>query len=152
METLGERINFARTKRGLTLKDLAAKLQIPVYDKNGQLTGVKNYTDTSLSYIENNKQRPSIDVMVAISDCLGVSIDWLARGEEYRGVKMETYGQERLKFLLNTTPKVDLDGFDEFIQELRNNLMLNNDKIEKLEEQINKIVVNIDMDKKEDSK
>ncbi|QNR65563.1 helix-turn-helix transcriptional regulator [Paenibacillus peoriae] len=151
METLGERINFARTKRGLTLKGLAAKLQIPVYDKNGQLIGVKNYTDTSLSYIENNKQRPSIDVMVAISDCLGVSIDWLARGEEYSGVKMETYGQEKLKFLFDITPKEELDNLDKFIQEMRNNLMLNNDKIEKLEEKITQIVINIDTDKKEDS-
>ncbi|MDP9676936.1 transcriptional regulator with XRE-family HTH domain [Paenibacillus jamilae] len=118
-ETLGERINFIRTKRGIRISDLAEMIKIPVYDKNGNVIDHKSYTKTSLSLIENNKQRPSIDVVTAISDILGVSIDWLARGVEYEGEKLESLGQEKLRHLFETTSEEELNKFDELIRAMK---------------------------------
>ncbi|MDR6779299.1 MULTISPECIES: helix-turn-helix domain-containing protein [Paenibacillus] len=145
-ETLGERINLIRTKRGLKIGELAEMIKIPVFDKDGNVVTHKNYTKTSLSLIENNKQRPSIDVVTAISDILGVSIDWLARGIEYDGKKLKTFEQEKLGFLFETTSEGDLNTFDKFIKATMKQMKEYDDRIDDIEKRFKQYT-----DKKEDS-
>ncbi|AUO05302.1 hypothetical protein C0638_01300 [Paenibacillus sp. lzh-N1] len=145
-ETLGERINFIRTRRGIRISDLAEMIKIPVFDKSGNVINYKSYTKTSLSLIENNKQRPSIDVVTAISDILGVSIDWLARGVEYEGKKLESLGQEKLRFLFETTSEEDLNKFDEFIRAIKQQMKEYDGKIDDIEKRLTQYT-----EKKEDS-
>ncbi|MGG1650658.1 helix-turn-helix transcriptional regulator [Paenibacillus sp. NRS-1775] len=132
-ETLGERINFIRTKRMIRISELAEMIKIPVFDKSGNVIDYKSYTKTSLSLIENNKQRPSIDVVTAISDILGVSIDWLARGVEYEGEKMLSLSQEKLQFHLEITGEEKLNSFEKLVKEMRDSLKIYDDKIKELE-------------------
>ncbi|MDN4086014.1 helix-turn-helix domain-containing protein [Paenibacillus polymyxa] len=146
-ETLGERINFIRTKLGIRISELAEMIKIPVFDKSGNIIDYKTYTKTSLSLIENNKQRPSIDVVTAISDILGVSIDWLAKGVEYEGEKMLSLSQERLRFHLEITGERELGGIEKLVKEMRDSLMMYDDKIKEIEKHLSK---QTNTDKKEE--
>ena len=66
-ETLGKRIAEARSREGFTQKELAkrAGLSIPF-----------------ISEVENNKRKPGANSLLCLSDALGVSMDFLMRGEE----------------------------------------------------------------------
>jgi transcriptional regulator with XRE-family HTH domain len=63
MESLGERLKYIRTSRGLTQKHL------------GELAGVG---ERRVQYYESGSQKPGFDVLVALSDALDVSLDYLA--------------------------------------------------------------------------
>ena len=41
----------------------------------------------ALSYYENGKRSPDVEMLVLLSDYFGVSIDYLIRGEEYQSKK-----------------------------------------------------------------
>lgn len=44
-----------------------------------------NISREALSYYENGKRSPDIDMLVTLSDYFNVSIDYLIRGREYDG-------------------------------------------------------------------
>lgn len=67
MPTPGDRIREAREKMGWTQEQLADKAQIS-----------KGF----LSDVENNKRNVSADNALKIADALGMSLDYLMRGEE----------------------------------------------------------------------
>lgn len=66
---LGARIRQLRKGRGWTLRRLGAE------------TGL---TIAFLCDLEKGKRQPSAATLVLLSDALGISIDWLVRGEEQR--------------------------------------------------------------------
>lgn len=82
METLGERIRHLRNKEGLSMYTLSSLIYVPVRDKDGEIIDTRPTTGTTISNIENNKHRPSLDMAVALADFFEVSLDWLIRGEE----------------------------------------------------------------------
>lgn len=67
METIGDRIKYARKKKGLTQTDIKEK------------TGISS---GNLSDIENNKSFPSAQALISLKRELGVTIDWILTGEE----------------------------------------------------------------------
>src|SRR6266480_888425 len=69
MPTPGDRIREAREAKGWTQEDLAAKAGIS-----------KGF----LSDVENNKRNVSAENALKIADALGVSLDFLMRGEQGR--------------------------------------------------------------------
>lgn len=66
MATPGDRIRAAREDRGYTQEDLATKARMS-----------KGF----LSDVENNKRSVSAEYALRIADALGVSLDFLMRGE-----------------------------------------------------------------------
>jgi transcriptional regulator with XRE-family HTH domain len=64
--TLGRRIAECRERLGLTQSEFAQRAGISV---------------TFLSEVENDKRKPGTDVILQIADALGVSIDYLIKGE-----------------------------------------------------------------------
>ena len=67
MATPGDRIRAARDGRGYTQDDLATKARMS-----------KGF----LSDVENNKRNVSAEYALRIADALGVSLDYLMRGEQ----------------------------------------------------------------------
>ncbi|MGB9678793.1 MAG: helix-turn-helix domain-containing protein [Thermoanaerobacteraceae bacterium] len=67
MQTIGERIRYARKNKNLT---------IPALNK---LTGL---SVGNLSDLENNKSMPSSNALIKLKKALDVSIDWLLLGNE----------------------------------------------------------------------
>ncbi|TKH44201.1 hypothetical protein C1I60_12780 [Paenibacillus terrae] len=138
-DSLGERIKEMRLKRGMKINELAEKIRIPLYDEDGQVISYKNYTGTSISYIENNKQRPSIDVVMAISDCLRVSIDWLARGEEYTGEEMKSTSQEQLHLSYEVATPEQVILLTKKINDLGERVQKNEDRLSIVESRLEEV-------------
>ena len=69
MYDLGSRLKSIRLKRGLTQKELAAKISKSV---------------SAVSSYESNAQLPPLDVLESIALTLNVSIDYLINGEEFQ--------------------------------------------------------------------
>lgn len=67
MDTIGQRVKYARKKKNLT--------QIDIYKKTGISSG-------NLSDIENNKSHPSAQALISLKRELDVSIDWILTGKE----------------------------------------------------------------------
>lgn len=66
--TLGQRLKFARTRRGLTMRDLE------------KATGVHR---NSICKYEREEREPSFFAVTCLADGLKVSLDWLAnRGSD----------------------------------------------------------------------
>ncbi|MDK2799322.1 MAG: hypothetical protein PWQ70_941 [Clostridiales bacterium] len=68
LNSIGERIRFARKKKNLTLTDIK------------HLTGLST---GNLSELENDKFMPSANALIALRKTLDVSIDWILTGEEF---------------------------------------------------------------------
>jgi XRE family transcriptional regulator, master regulator for biofilm formation len=74
-QTLGERIHMIRRRRGLTSKELAARVG----------TG-----RTTISRLENNsKPAVSLDVVVRIAQVLEISLDYLTGRKDDESVELE---------------------------------------------------------------
>jgi transcriptional regulator with XRE-family HTH domain len=67
MERLGEKIRTLRRKRNLTLMQMAAMLDIKSY--------------SHLAAIENDRRKPSLELLVKIADLFNVTTDQLMRDE-----------------------------------------------------------------------
>ncbi|MDK2794458.1 MAG: HTH-type transcriptional regulator, cell division transcriptional repressor [Caldanaerobacter sp.] len=74
MNSVGERIRYARKKNNLTIPALS------------KLTGL---SPGNLSDLENNKSMPSSNALIKLKNALNVSIDWLLTGEMPSEVKEE---------------------------------------------------------------
>jgi transcriptional regulator with XRE-family HTH domain len=66
MKTMGTRLSELRNQYGLTLDDVASRIKI---------------NKGSLSRIENDKNEPSINSLVALSQLFGVTTDWILFGD-----------------------------------------------------------------------
>ena len=87
-ERLGKNINQARKHRGFTQEKLA------------ELTGLSS---THISNVETGKTKVSLDSLVAISDCLNCSIDYLLE----QSVTNSFFAEEKhyLNLLTDCTPE-----------------------------------------------
>ncbi|SHE75639.1 Helix-turn-helix domain-containing protein [Thermoanaerobacter uzonensis DSM 18761] len=74
MDTVGERIKYARKKNNLTITALS------------KLTGL---SVGNLSDLENNKSMPSSNALIKLKNALNVSIDWLLTGQQIEYIKEE---------------------------------------------------------------
>lgn len=68
MDTVGSRIKWLRTSKGLNQKEFCEKI---------------NLAQSRLSEIESNKTKPSFDTLLAIKESFGISLDWLVSGDGY---------------------------------------------------------------------
>ncbi len=69
MQTIGERVRFARQQRGLHQWEVAEKARC---------------SQANISGLENNRHAVSFYTIIDIATLLDVSIDWLAYGKEYK--------------------------------------------------------------------
>lgn len=68
MNSIGERIRYARKMRNLTITELK------------KITALST---GNLSEIENCKILPSSNALIKLSEALGVSIDWILTGKDF---------------------------------------------------------------------
>lgn len=68
MNTIGERIKYARKMRNLTIT---------------QLKEITALSTGNLSDLENNKAMPSANALIKLTEALGVSIDWILLGKDF---------------------------------------------------------------------
>lgn len=73
-ETMGRRVAETRARKGLTQRELAQKAELSV---------------PFVSEIENDKRNVSSDVLLRLADVLGVSMDYLMKGEVRRETPQE---------------------------------------------------------------
>ena len=58
----GEKLRTVRERKGITLKQVAAKV---------------NVSESLISQIERNRVSPSVDTLIAIADALDIDLDYL---------------------------------------------------------------------------
>lgn len=81
MNTIGERVRELRTKKRLSMDALAKSISIPVREKDtNNILAYKPTTSASISNIENDRHRPSLDMAIALAEFFGVTLDWLILG------------------------------------------------------------------------
>lgn len=81
MNTIGERVRELRTKKRLSMDALAKSIAIPLREKDtNRILAYKPTTSASISNIENDRHRPSLDMAIALAEFFQVSLDWLILG------------------------------------------------------------------------
>lgn len=126
-DSIGDRVRFLRLKKGLTMEMLAETLKIPIVNENGNVSDYKHVTKATIGNLENNRNKPNIDLIIAISDYFNVSTDWILKGQEHKGEKLGVLSQEELKFNFAITPEDKLKEIELEIKKIRSDLGLNND-------------------------
>ncbi|HHW57103.1 MAG TPA: helix-turn-helix transcriptional regulator [Clostridia bacterium] len=109
MQTIGERIKYARKKNNLTITALS------------KLTGL---SVGNLSDLENNKSMPSSNALIKLKNALNVSIDWLLTGEMFGEVKEqeEAYIIEKDLKEMNEREKLLLKAFKKLSEEKKRDI------------------------------
>lgn len=105
MDTIGSRLRLARTKKDLTIP--------AVSDKTGISRG-------NLSYLENDKGKPSAEALIRLSELYEVTTDWILKGGSYDGAGFrEKKGAYQFKAPASQTepPSEELMGFIDAILE-----------------------------------
>ncbi|GAA0346889.1 hypothetical protein GCM10008931_42700 [Oceanobacillus oncorhynchi subsp. oncorhynchi] len=69
MVTIGERINYLRNQKGISMSDLAKAIES---------------NSSAISAWENNQKNPSTNSVIAMAEYFNVSLDWLLKGEEFK--------------------------------------------------------------------
>jgi transcriptional regulator with XRE-family HTH domain len=87
MKTLGERIKHLRIQKGLSMDGLRSALAIPMQEEDEELIAFVKISTATISNLENNKHKPTSDIVVALSRFFKVSCDWILTGKEF------SYGQ-----------------------------------------------------------
>lgn len=97
MDSIGSRIKSKRKELNLTMEDLK------------EATGVSLGTISSL---ENDKYSPSSAVLVALSNMLNVSIDWIITGKQFQESENQEEFKELLKLYsqLNEKNRIKIEG------------------------------------------
>lgn len=84
MYDLGSRLKYIRQKRGITQKDLAARI-------NKSISAVSSY--------ESNAQLPPLDVVTDIALVLHVSLDYLVGIDKTYTLSTKSLGEEQTEIL-----------------------------------------------------
>ncbi|QWU13370.1 DNA-binding transcriptional regulator, XRE-family HTH domain [Paenibacillus sophorae] len=119
-DTLGKRLRTLRKQHNLTMAELATKIYIPVFDDQGKETlDFKQINPSTISNLENDKNKPTSDLIIALAKFFNVSCDWLLTGKEFepateeqrikREFEMKQYNDLLMlyKKLLELKPLVD---------------------------------------------
>lgn len=112
-DSIGNRVRFLRLSKGLTMDELA-----------NQITHTK-VTKATIGNLENDRNKPGIDLIIALSKFFGVSTDWILTGEEFQGERMQSLPHEELKLHYATTPEDKIRELEDSIKKLRSDLGLN---------------------------
>lgn len=151
MNTLGERVKALRNKHNLSMEALANRLQVATYDKEtGEFIAYKKSKSATISNIENNKNRPSVDLALAIADYFEVSLDWLITGEDRTSDPDIVSDYENPTVVKVTAQRFDKDLMDVAVKMLMENM----DSIiyeAKHKSRVSKLKLNGDILKKKDS-
>ncbi|WPP49614.1 helix-turn-helix domain-containing protein [Catalinimonas niigatensis] len=120
---LGKRIRYARKKSGMSQEKLAQTLGITT-------GGVGNY--------ETGKSKPSIDILIKLSDKLNVTVDWLIKGGSESDYELEsisnkpqdngTFGEDIEKKMMRTLIE-ELKRDKEYLQILLKNVTSGKDEV-----------------------
>ncbi|MDF9795325.1 DNA-binding XRE family transcriptional regulator [Catalinimonas alkaloidigena] len=123
LDNLGKRIRFSRKKNGLSQEKLAQLLGITT-------SGVGNY--------ETGKSKPSIEVLVNISNLCNVTVDWLTKGGEEPNFDSDpssskpmdngTFGDDIEKQMMRNVI-AELRKDKEYLQNLLNNVTSGKDEV-----------------------
>lgn len=99
----GERLKLARKRAGLSLRDLAAKLENQV-------------TAQALGKYENNQMFPSSGVLVSLGNVLDVDLDYLTSSQisELRGVEFRKNANSKVKDLARVEAAV-IDNVERYL-------------------------------------
>lgn len=120
MYSIGYRVRFLRNSVNLTMEQLANKIMLPVLDKTtGDVLGSKPVTSGTISNLENDKHKPNMDLILALSDFFDVSTDWLIRGSEWKGRLMDNLSDEETQKFYDSIRDERLRELEEMIKELR---------------------------------
>jgi len=99
MQTIGDRLSQTRNQLGLSLTNVALKINI---DKS------------NLSRIENNKHEPTSGTLAALAKMYGVSTDWILFGENATLTGQNTFLKDiddsEMKFFLEKLKDYWLKG------------------------------------------
>lgn len=72
VHTLGGRVRKLRTCEGITRDELCVELSKAGHD----------VTKATLGNLENDKNRPTVDLVIALSEYFKVSTDWILMGKD----------------------------------------------------------------------
>lgn len=119
LEKLGERIKTARKKKGLRQADLAQSL------------GVSTAT---VGQYEVGTSKPSINMLLKISETCDVNTDWLLKGIHNAGIDYKNMSEEDLNVSNSLVQKLkkEIEEKENQIRALSNALNLITDKLGKL--------------------
>lgn len=81
LKTIGQRVRHLRQQKEISMDELAKSIRIPVMD--GELTMHRSTTSATISNIENDKNNPSAEIIIALSNFFKVSTDWILTGKEF---------------------------------------------------------------------
>jgi len=106
MNTIGERLRAARTEKKMTIPRVSERTKI---------------SRGNLSLIENDKNKPSSDTLVLLSELYEVSTDWILKGRHPSLAKESggSYSSARRKKELQEFNKLLLQAWEEGDKETR---------------------------------
>lgn len=106
MNTIGKRLRAARIEKNLTIPRVSERTKI---------------SRGNLSLIENDKNKPSSDTLVLLSELYGVSTDWILKGRHPSLAKEapDFYSLERKKKELHKFYKLLLQAWEDGDEETR---------------------------------
>lgn len=122
IDSIGSRTRFLRIQAGLTVEMLIDKIQIPVYDTENKIISTKKVTKGTIGNLENDRNRPSIDLIIKLSEFYGVSTDWILKGSEHEGKKMRSQSEEELQFYYDNTRSEVIFELEQMINKLRGDI------------------------------
>ncbi|WP_339198476.1 helix-turn-helix transcriptional regulator [Paenibacillus sp. FSL P4-0176] len=121
MNTIGKRVRFLRDQKCKTVSEVINGVKIPLYDENGEEYGCKTLTKGTIGNLENDRNKPSIDLVIALSNYFDVSTDWLLKGKEYGEQLMNTEHVDT-KHLINNAKKEVIQELEETIFRIKQDL------------------------------
>ncbi|MGV2885458.1 helix-turn-helix domain-containing protein [Paenibacillus taichungensis] len=122
LNTIGQRVRFLRVKDSKTVENLVDDLDIPIYSEQGEIIGYKKVTKGTIGNLENDRNRPNLDLVTAISDYFGVSLDWIVKGKEHEGRKLSDPTREEVRHVLDSTKEEIIQELQETIRKIRGEL------------------------------
>lgn len=108
MKTIGQRLRAARIKKNLTIPRVSERTKI---------------SRGNLSLIENDKNKPSSDTLVLLSELYDVSTDWILKGRDRDPSLVkeapDSYSLERKKGELEKFYQLLVQAWEEGDEEIR---------------------------------
>lgn len=121
MNTIGKRVRFLRNQKCKTVNEVVNGVKIPLLNENGEEYGCKTLTKGTIGNLENDRNKPSVDLVVALSDYFNVSTDWILKGKEF-GDPLACTEQDNLKHLISNAKKEIIQELEETIFRLKKDL------------------------------
>lgn len=112
MKTLGNRIKFLRDELGLTQKEFAKKI---------------NISPQQILRYENNRIRPSLEIIISIAQLCHVTTDFIIYGDDKKMLEALNIHDKELIPIIRSLDRLDKNDRDKVKWMLNKSLNLNND-------------------------